>query len=82
MVAVVPSPKSQRYEAIVPSESVEPADEKAIGRPTRCVVGVAAAAAVGSTLGTASTSMSIVALEVAPSASATVSVAVYSPGVL
>ena len=60
----------------MPSVSPEPAEENAIGSPTRWVVGVAAAAAVGASFGIASTWIEMVAELVAPSASATVSVAV------
>ena len=51
----------------MPSVSVDPADEKLTGSPTRMVSGVAVATAVGATFGIASTWMSIVALSVAPS---------------
>ena len=66
----VPSPKSQRYEAIVPSESVDPADEKLTSSGSVPVVGVPAAAAVGATFGV--TVISTEALAWPPALSVTV----------
>ena len=60
----------------MPSESVDPADEKATASGARPDVGVPDAAAVGGTFGIGVTVMGIVSVLVAPLSSVTVSDAV------
>ena len=81
-VDVPPSPKSQLRLTIVPSVSVEPADENATIRSSLPDVGVPLACAVGGTFGIGLTVMAIVSVSVTPLSSVTVSVAVKVPTAL
>ena len=73
-IASAPSPKLHAYEAMLPSESLEPVASKSTSSGTVPESGVAVNDAVGAVF--AVTSIVCVAVAVAPSSSVTVRVAV------